>query len=241
MNQLSGLDAIFLHLEEAAAPMHLGAIALYDPSTAPGGTCRFERYRENVSKRLHLSPCFHRKVARVPLDADHPYWEEDAHFDLDAHLQQLALPHPGNWQQLCTAASRFHERPLDPSRPLWEMAVIEGLDDIPGLEAGAFAVVTKVHHAAIDGVAGAQLIAALHDLAPDSEPVALPARSTPTRAPGEIGRLARAAANLGRRSSELPRWLICRRCGRSRRACRAPRSTMWCSLSAEVRCGITWT
>ncbi|MDJ0848529.1 MAG: wax ester/triacylglycerol synthase family O-acyltransferase [Myxococcota bacterium] len=170
MQQLSGMDASFLYFEQPNAPMHIGSFAIYDQSTAPGGKVTFKGILGNVERRLHLARCFRQKVVGVPLDFDHPYWIEDADFDLEFHIRHIALPKPGDWRQLCIQVARLHSRPLDLSKPLWEMYVIEGLDNVDGVPAGSFAVLTKIHHAAIDGVSGAEMTAAIHDLEPDAVP-----------------------------------------------------------------------
>ena len=170
MQQLSGMDASFLYFETQNAPTHIGSLAIYDQSTAPGGLVTFKGILANVERRLHLARCFRQKVVHVPFDLDHPYWVEDADFDLEFHVRHIALPKPGDWRQLCIQVARIHARPLDLSRPLWEMYVIEGLDHVEGVPSGSFAVLTKIHHAAIDGVSGAELTGAVHDTAPDGEP-----------------------------------------------------------------------
>jgi WS/DGAT/MGAT family acyltransferase len=170
MEQLSGLDATFLNLETSSAPTHVGGIAIYDQSTAPEGRVTFKGILANIESRLHLARCFRQKIVRVPFGFDHPYWIEDANFDLEFHVRHIALPKPGDWRQLCIQAARLHARPLDLDKPLWEMYVIEGLDDVEGLPAGSFAILSKIHHAAIDGVSGMEMTAALHDLTPDASP-----------------------------------------------------------------------
>jgi diacylglycerol O-acyltransferase / wax synthase len=170
MQQLSGLDASFLYFETANAPMHVGGIMIYDQSTAPGAKVTFRGILANFEKRLHLARCFRQRLAYVPLNLDHPYWIEDPDFDLEFHVRHIALPKPGDWRQLCIQAARLHSRPLDHNHPLWEIYVIEGLDNVPELPKGSFAIVFKIHHAAIDGVTGAEIIAALHDLEPGAEP-----------------------------------------------------------------------
>ncbi|MFP6654340.1 MAG: wax ester/triacylglycerol synthase family O-acyltransferase [Myxococcota bacterium] len=169
MQQLNGLDAAFLNLETATTPTHVAGLAIYDQSTAPDGAVTFKGILANIESRLHLARCFRQRLARVPFGFDHPYWIEDADFDLEFHVRHIALPKPGDWRQLCIQVARLHARPLDLNRPLWEMYVIEGLDDVEGLPAGSFAIMTKLHHAAIDGVSGVELTAALHDLVPDGK------------------------------------------------------------------------
>lgn len=174
MEQLTGLDASFVYLEAANAPMHIGAVAIYDPSTAPGGFVRFKDILSLVASRLARAKSFRQKLVRVPLDLDHPYWIEDADFDLEYHVRHIALPKPGDWRQFCISVARIHSRPLDMTKPLWEFWVVEGLDNIPDLPPGSFAVISKVHHAAIDGASGVEMTAAIHDLTPD-----IPAASGP--------------------------------------------------------------
>jgi len=123
MEQLSGLDATFLNLETRSAPTHVGGIAIYDQSTAPEGRVTFKGILANVESRLHLARCFRQKIVRVPFGFDHPYWIEDANFDLEFHVRHIALPKPGDWRQLCIQAARLHARPLDLDKPLWEMYV----------------------------------------------------------------------------------------------------------------------
>jgi WS/DGAT/MGAT family acyltransferase len=196
MQQLSGQDASFLYFETANAPMHIGSFALYDPSSA-SAPLDYQRIVDNTAKRLHRARCFRQRAVRVPLDLDHPYWIEDPDFDLEFHVRHIALPRPGDWQQLCTQVARLQARPLDLTRPLWEMYVIEGLESIPGLPHGSFALLTKIHHAAIDGVSGAELAAAIHDLAPDAEPPPPDAPWRPDEPPGARELLLR---TLGRRA-----------------------------------------
>jgi WS/DGAT/MGAT family acyltransferase len=195
MEQLSGLDASFLYFETSNAPTHIGSFAVYDQSTAPGGRVTFTGILSNVERRLHLARCFRQKLVQVPFDLDHPYWVEDDEFDLEFHVRHIALPHPGDWRQLCIQVARIHARPLDLSKPLWEMYVIEGLDNVEGVPKGSFCVLTKVHHAAIDGVSGAQLAAAVHDLSPDAEPAPPERDWDPEPTPGLLEIALRTSAN----------------------------------------------
>ncbi len=169
MQQLSGLDASFLYLETGSAPMHIGSLAIYDQGSAPGGHVTFKEILDFFEKRLHKARAFRQRIARVPLSLDHPYWIEDPDFDLEFHVRHIALPKPGDWRQLCIQTARLHARPLDRNKPLWEAYVIEGLDNVEGVPKGSFALVVKVHHAAIDGVSAAEITAAIHDFTPDAE------------------------------------------------------------------------
>jgi WS/DGAT/MGAT family acyltransferase len=207
VQQLTGLDASFLYFETPNASTHIGAFSVYDPSALRGGRLAYEQMLADVESRLHLARCFRQKVVRVPLDLDHPYWVEDADFDLEFHVRHIALPKPGSWRQLCEQAARIHARPLDLSRPLWELYLIDGLDDLPGLPKGSFATLIKIHHAAIDGVSGAQIIAAMHDDRPDAEPPAPGEAWVAERDPSALELLGRAAANNVRSPFQLGRVL----------------------------------
>lgn len=167
MEQLGGQDATFLYVESARMPMHIGSINIYDQSTAPGGQVRFKQILELIESRLHLARAFRQRLARVPLELDYPWWINDPAFDLEFHVRHLALPKPGDWRQLCIQSARLHSRMLDLTRPLWEIYVVEGLDNVPGLPAGSYALLTKFHHAAIDGATGTEITTVLHDLAPE--------------------------------------------------------------------------
>ena len=170
MQQLTGLDASFLYLEQTRAPMHIGGVQIYDQSTVPGGVQRFKDILTYIEARLPLAASFRQKIVKVPLNLDHPYWIEDRDFDLEYHVRHIRLPAPGDWRQLCIQVARLHSRPLDLTKPLWEITVIEGLDSVEGLPKGCYAVVSKIHHACIDGVSGVDITEALHDTVPDPEP-----------------------------------------------------------------------
>jgi diacylglycerol O-acyltransferase len=175
MEQLSGMDASFVYLETPTTPMHIGSVGIYDPSTAPGGFVRFKDILAHIDSRLDKARSFRQKLVRVPFDLDHPYWVDDADFDLEYHVRHVALPKPGDWRQLCIQVARLHARGMDMNKPLWEFNIVEGLDNIPGLPPGCFALVAKVHHAAIDGMSGVELSAAVHDIEP--KPVERAAKS----------------------------------------------------------------
>ena len=195
MQQLSGLDASFVYFESGNAPTHIGSFSICDQSSAPGGRVTFKGILANIERRLHLARCFRQKLVRAPLDLDHPYWIEDPDFDLEFHVRHIALPHPGDWRQLCIQVARIHSRHLDLSRPLWEMYVIEGLDGIEELPPGSFALFTKIHHAAIDGVSGAEILGAIHDLEPEAEPAPPTEAWRPGRSPNLVELATRTLAN----------------------------------------------
>jgi diacylglycerol O-acyltransferase len=167
VQQLSQQDAGFLYSETPRVPMHICSLHVYDPSTAPKGQVTFDAILGQVSHRLPLARVLRRKLVRVPFDFDYPYWVEDRNFDLEFHIRNIALPAPGDWRQLWVQAARLHSYPLDLSRPPWELYVIEGLDNAGDFPEGSFGIFIKVHHSAIDGVSGIELMNALHDLSPD--------------------------------------------------------------------------
>lgn len=169
MEQLSGQDAMFLHAELDGLPQHIGGVSIYDQSTAPDGIVRFKQILAMLESRLHLSPIFRRKLATVPMGLGRPYWVEDPDFDLEYHVRHIALPKPGDWRQLCILSARLHSQPLRRDKPLWEMYIIEGLNNIEGIPPNCFALLLKVHHCAMDGATGAQFMNIMHDLSPETK------------------------------------------------------------------------
>ncbi len=194
MRQLSGNDARFLYSDTAQANANISKIQIYDQSTAPGGKVRFKSILKHIEGRLDRSPIFRQKLQRVPLELDYPYWIEDENFDLEYHVRHIALPKPGDWRQFCIQASRIHARALDLNRPLWEIYVIEGLDGFLDLPAGSFALLTKVHHAAIDLDVGG-ITTLLHDTTPEPAAPAPPAPWFPEAPPGRLAMFMRAIGN----------------------------------------------
>jgi diacylglycerol O-acyltransferase / wax synthase len=169
MKQLSGMDNVFLRLEHGNQYMHVAGLGIYDPSTAPGGSVRFKDILKFFEARLDTAPVFRRRLVTVPMSLDRPYWVEDDDVDVEFHVRHVALPHPGDWRQLCIQVARLHSRPLDRSKPLWEAYVIEGLDNIPGIPTGSFAFYIKFHHAAIDGEGGTVVLQAIHSFSPEPD------------------------------------------------------------------------
>ena len=167
MQRLSGFDAAFLLMETPNAPMHMGTVAIFDPATAPDGLVRFKRIIQTLEERAHLAPHLKQRLLEVPFNADFPYWVRDAAFDPEFHIRHIALPRPGDWRQLCIQVARLHSRALDRSRPLWELYVIEGLDNVEGIPPGSFALVSKTHHAAIDGSSNYDVGTAMCDPTPE--------------------------------------------------------------------------
>ena len=195
MRQLSPHEASFLYAESVHANSNVTFVQIYDQRTAPGGTVRFKSILAHIDSRLHRSPVFRNRLLRVPFELDYPYWVEDEHFDLEYHVRHIALPKPGDWRQFCIQASRIHARALDLHRPLWEIYVIEGLDSITDLPAGSFALLTKIHHAAIDVERRNELIEVLHDGTRRPSRAAPPEPWFPQRAPGAVALACRGIVN----------------------------------------------
>ena len=165
LRQLSALDCQFLALESDRLYGHVGSVAILDPSTAAGGTVTIERAREVIAERLHLLPPFTSRLEKVPLNVDWPYWVPDEHFDIGYHVRDIALPAPGSMEQLREQVARIYSRRLDRARPLWEVYLIHGLAE------GRVALLTKMHHAAIDGMSAAEVMTVLYDLTAEGEAV----------------------------------------------------------------------
>jgi len=170
MQQLTEMDNNFIAQETAATPMHISPVIVYDQSLRREGRVRFKEILTVFERNLHKSAVFRRRLAGGALGSDTPFWIEDENFDLEFHVRHLALPKPGDWRQFCILLARLQARGLDMKRPLWEAYVIEGLSGVEGLPPNSFAIMLKVHHAAIDGVSGAEIIAAIHSLTDEVAP-----------------------------------------------------------------------
>jgi WS/DGAT/MGAT family acyltransferase len=176
--QLGAQDAQFLYLQGGSTLTHVMGVYIYDPSTAPGGKVRFKDIVRHIEHRSHTSPVFRRKLFRLPLDIDHPYWVEDPDFHLEEHITHVRLPEPGDWRQFCIQVARHFSRRMDMNRPLWDVYVVEGLDRIEGVAPGSYALLHRIHHAAIDGVSGAHVFAALNDADAKGTPALVPKTSS---------------------------------------------------------------
>jgi WS/DGAT/MGAT family acyltransferase len=164
MDQLNPQDAQFLYMESEHNLTHVTSISTFDPGTVPGGKrVRFKDIIAHIESRLETSPMLKRRLIRVPLELDYPYWVDDDYFDLEYHVRHGRLPEPGDWRQFCIHMARYHSRPLDMNKPLWEMFVVEGLDNVEGLPKGSYAIAIKIHHAAVDGASMMRFFSAIMD------------------------------------------------------------------------------
>ena len=154
-DRLTAVDASFLAQETANAHMHIGAVTVFE-----GPPPAFHDFANHVRGRLHLVPRYRQKLAVPPLETGRPLWVDDPSFNLEYHVRHTALPEPGTEQQLRALAARIHSQRLDRTKPLWELWLVQGL------EGGRFALISKTHHALVDGVAGVDLATVLLDLGP---------------------------------------------------------------------------
>jgi len=202
MQQLSGLDNTFLTMEAGGQLGHVGSLCMYDVKGLDGESL-YAAIESTLKERLHLLPPYRRRLAEVPLNLDHPYWIEDPDFDLDFHLRHIAVPPPGDDEQLASLVARIHGRALDRARPLWEMYVIEGL------ASGQVAIYTKIHHCTIDGVSGAEMMQVLLDRVPEGAAVEPPKKAwVPDRIPSGGEMLVRGLGGLVRAPDRIVRMAI---------------------------------
>jgi diacylglycerol O-acyltransferase / wax synthase len=190
MRQLTSVDAQFLALETPRQSGHVGALAILDDSERAGGRITIDDICALMSERLSLLPPLRWRLAQVPLGLDYPYWIEDPDFDMDFHVRELALPAPGTDDKLAEQVSRIVARPLDRSRPLWELYLIHGL------EGGGLGMLTKIHHALIDGLSGAEIMGVLFDLVPEGREIEDAPVVRPDREPSDLEMLGRGLLGL---------------------------------------------
>ncbi len=222
MDRLSGLDASFLYFESKTMLLHVCGLLVLDQSTMTE-PYEFERLRDVLRDRVGATPGFRRKLHNPVLNLDHPVWIDDDEFDIEHHVRRAIVPAPGGREQVAQICGDIAAQPLDRNRPLWEMWVLEGLAD------GSIAVVTKMHHATVDGVSGASLVSELCSLEPGAEPMAAAvARTAPPKRPSDTRIVLDGALRLAARPVKfarllpstvgvLPSWV-----GRSRRGAAMP-------------------
>jgi diacylglycerol O-acyltransferase len=192
LDRLTAIDASFLAQEGPASHMHVGGLVICEGPPPP-----FQEFLDHVRTRLHLVPRYRQKLAQPPLETGRPLWVDDPTFNLEYHVRQTGLPAPGNEEQLMRLCARIVSQQLDRSKPLWEMWIVEGLDD------GGFALISKTHHALIDGIAGVDLASVMFDLTPVPPEVDHPAQAWQPKAeptPAELvagGAIGAAKAAVG--------------------------------------------
>ncbi|MDQ6526571.1 wax ester/triacylglycerol synthase family O-acyltransferase [Nocardioides sp. LHD-245] len=239
MDRLSGLDASFLYLETPAQLMHVCAVMVLDPATMTA-PYSFAAMQREIDLRVRDVPGFTRKVRGVPLGLDHPVWVRDKDFDIERHVHRLALPTPGGYAELMDLCAHLASLPLDRSRPLWEMWVIEGYRP-EGSDDEKVVVFAKMHHATVDGVSGSNLISHLCSLEPDAPPL-VPENAPHPRDPGRGELLGRAVIGTATRPVTLVKvlkpsaQLVTRSIGRARQgtAMAAPFSAPRTSFNGTI-------
>ena len=171
MDQLGVLDAACLYFDRPHAPINASTIWIYDGSSPRKPRPSFQEVCDHVASRIDLIPALRKKTLHVPGEIDLPWWVDDRYFDLEYHVRHIPLPAPGNWKQFRDQVARLHSRRLDPTRPLWELYMIDGLNDVEGIPPNAFALVFKSHHALVDGKLIMTITSILHsDLPPGRKP-----------------------------------------------------------------------
>ena len=200
MKPLSGMDASFLYMETPSQLTHVVGTLILDPTAGEGFS--YDRLVQVLRSRMHLLEPFRRRLVSVPFNLGHPVWIEDPDFDLESHIHRVAARPPGTMHELAEIVADIASRPLDRSRPLWELTLIEGLDD------GKVGFVTKMHHAAIDGVTGADLMAHLFDLTPDAPDPEPPAEAWHgEKVPSDVELLTHAMQGIARRPRTMAKVL----------------------------------
>ncbi len=189
MHRFTGLDGAFLALESPTTHLHIMGAMVFDPSALPGGL-DFARIRSLVAERLPLVPPFRMRMVAVPFGLQHPTLVDDPEFDLDYHVRRTCLPSPGGRCELTSLVADLASHPLDRSRPLWELHVVEGL------EGGCIGLVSKVHHAIVDGVSGAEVLGAFVDLSPDPTPLDLVGATSDGASRGRVSRSDQASGSM---------------------------------------------
>ena len=200
MERLTALDAEFLHLEDGSVQMAIaGACVFADP---PLPLADLEAL---VAAKLHLIPRYRQRVRTVPFEFGRPVWSDDPDFDLGYHIRHTALPAPGDDEAFCRLMGRIMSQQLDRERPLWEMWLVEGL------AGGRWAIIFKVHHCMVDGIAGVGLLTVLLDLAPDVE-LGAPEPWAPRREPGGAWKVLDAwgglASDVGSLATAIPAAVV---------------------------------
>jgi WS/DGAT/MGAT family acyltransferase len=227
LDRLTPVDASFLHQEGPVSHMHIGGLTLIE-----GPPPTMDEFLEQIRRRLHLVPRYRHKLAYTVIDSGRPVWIDDPSFNLDYHVRHTALPAPGSFEQLQELTARIFSQQLDRSKPLWEMWLIEGLQD------NRFALITKTHHSLIDGIAGVDLATVLFDLSPDPPPITNSGRAwKPHREPGTVQLVAAGLLGAARQGITLAEGALEavvhpeRALGRAREAAEGVGEIVWAGLN----------
>ncbi len=198
---ISGMDATFLYIETPTSPMHIGSVAVIE------GSLEFEKFKATIHSRLHMIPKLRQRLLYVPFSIDYPYWVDDPHFDIDMHINHIRLPEPGNWKALRKVASDIFSTGLDHSRPLWSFTFVEGLDNIPQVPKGSVAVISKMHHVAVDGVGGAGILSLIFDFTPETKAIPEPRPYKPKPLPNELSMILKSTMSFVEKPFKFPKLI----------------------------------
>ncbi|MEZ4935133.1 MAG: wax ester/triacylglycerol synthase family O-acyltransferase [Saprospiraceae bacterium] len=198
---ISGIDATFLYQETPTQHMHVGSVAVIE------GSLKFETFKKTIHSRLHLIPKLRKRLVMVPFSIDYPYWVDDPDFDIDLHIHRIALPAPGGWKELREVASRLFSLPLDRNRPLWNFTFVEGLDSIPQVPKGSVASISKMHHVAVDGMAGAGILSLIFDMSKEPKDIPDPKPWKPAPLPNELTMMLRSSVSFAKRPLKFPKLI----------------------------------
>ena len=201
LESISGMDATFLYTETSTSPMHIGSLAMIE------GSLKFDTFKKIIHSRLHTVPKFRKRLVYVPLSIDYPYWVDDPNFDIDLHINHIALPKPGDWKQLRSVASSILSEPLDQSRPLWSFTFIEGLDNVKEVPVGSVAILSKVHHVAIDGVGGLDVMNLIFSTSDKIEEIPEPKLYLPKPIPNEVSLILNSAMSFAKNPFKFPKLI----------------------------------
>lgn len=201
VESISGMDATFLYGETPTSPMSVGSVAILE------GSLEFDTFKKLVHSKIHQIPKLRKRLLYVPMSIDYPYWVDDPNFNIDLHIHHVRLPSPGNWKELRKMASDIFSKPLDHNRPLWEFTFVEGLDSIDQVTKGSVAIISKVHHVAIDGMAGAAIMSLLFDTSSKKKEIPEPRPYRPEPLPNEIALMFKSSLSFVENPLKLPRLL----------------------------------
>jgi len=198
MEPISGMDATFLYGESTTTPMHVGSVSIIE------GALEYDTFKKIVASRLHMMPILRKRLIDVPLGVDYPFWVDDPNFDINLHLHHVALPQPSDWKQLRSMASDIFSQQLDLSRPLWSFTFVEGLDELSQVPKGSVAIISKVHHVAVDGDAGNTLMSIIFDTSKTAQKIPDPKPYKPKPLPNDVQVAMKSALGFAKKPLKFP-------------------------------------
>ncbi len=201
LQHVSGMDATFLYTETPTSPMNIGSVVVIE------GSLDFTTFKKIIHSRIHQFKKLRQKLVYVPMSIDYPYWVDDPNFDIDLHINHIALPLAGSWKELRNTASAIFSEPLDQNRPLWSLTFVEGLNNIPQVPAGSVAIISKIHHVAVDGVGGAGLMSLFLDMTPEKMEIPEPRPYKPKPVPNELSLMINSTLSFAKDPLKFPKLI----------------------------------